>query len=375
MAPNATKRIQQAVLAILLFTAGCGGLEPADPGGAEPRADAVRSGLALASGGSSGESLFRQETFGGNGRTCETCHSLATGTVSPTELQARYASHPDDPMFRALDSNDGSSGQSYSRLLNDATILVSVPLPANTRLLLNPSATQVTLRRGIPSTLNTPALDPVLMADGREPTLTSQAHSAIMGHAQATREPTSAELADIASFEQTLFSSQALQDYARTGVAPALPEGTTDSEKRGRAFFNPDGVCGQCHSGPLLNETGPSNFLGQPAGSRFSNVLVSEINPSMAPVYTFIVQRPGGLPEVRISPDPGRFLITGRLEDFNFFKMGSLRNIKNTAPYFHDNSAKTLDDVLNHYTTALLLRGILITPQDKQDIIAWLNLL
>ncbi|MDY7228407.1 hypothetical protein [Hyalangium rubrum] len=337
----------------------------------ETRADAVAMGQTL----TVGEGLFRQETFGGNGRTCETCHSLATGTVTPADLQARYASNPDEPMFRAIDSDDGSTGRSYHRLLRDATILVSVPLPSNTRLLLNPFATQVTLRRGIPSTLDTPALDPVLMADGREPTLTSQAHSAILGHAQATREPTAEELADIASFEQTLFSSQAMRDYAQTGVAPGLPEGTTASEKRGRAFFRPDGLCGQCHGGPLLNETGPRNLLGQPPGSRFSNAFISEINPGLSPVYTFVIQRPGGLPEVRISPDPGRFLITGRLEDFNLFKMASLRNIKNTAPYFHDNSAKTLDDVLLHYTGALALRGIFITPQETQDIIAWLNLL
>lgn len=374
MAQSATKRIRQAVLATLLFTTGCGGLSPAEPRTTEAREDVAGVGQTLADG--TGESLFRQETFGGNGRTCETCHSMATGTVSPAELQARFAANPKDPMFRAIDSDDGSTGLTYLRLLKDATIIVSVPLPSNTKLLLNPSATSVTLNRGIPSTLDTPALDPVLMWDGREPTLTSQAHSAIMGHAQATRAPTTQELASIASFEQTLFSSQATRDYAETGVAPALPEGNTDSEKRGRAFFKPDGVCGQCHSGPLLNETGPHNFLGQPAGSRFSNAFVSETNLALNIPYTFLVQRPGSLlPEAHISPDPGRFLITGRLEDFNHFKIGSLRNIKNTAPYFHDNVAKTLDEVLLHYTTVLALRGIIITPQDKQDIIAYLNLL
>ncbi|WP_224248796.1 hypothetical protein [Hyalangium gracile] len=366
MAQSATKRIRQAVLATLLFTTGCGGLAPTD---------AAEVGASRTRLSTPGEALFRQETFGGNGRTCETCHSLATGTVSPAELQSRYASNRNDPMFRALDSDDGVTGLTYLRLLKDATILVSLPLPSNTRLLLNPFASQVTVARGIPSTLDTPALDPVLMADGREPTLTSQAHSAIMGHAQARRTPTSGELAQIASFEQQLFSSQAMRDYADTGVAPALPEGNTESEKRGRAFFQPDGACGQCHSGPLLNETGPRNLLGQPPGSRFSNAFVSETNLALYPLQTFLIRRPDGLSEVRVSPDPGRFLITGRLEDFNFFKMGSLRNIKNTAPYFHDNVAKTLGDVLDHYTAVLAPRGILLSPQDKQDIIAYMNLL
>ena len=368
MARDTTKRLHGAVLSALLFTTGCGGLSSG-----EPQTEAAGTQQALMN---HPEFLFRQETFGGNGRTCETCHSMATGTVSPADLQARYQQNPNDPMFRAIDSDDGASGSSYQRLLQHATILVSLPLPPNTQLLLSP-ATQVTLRRGIPSTLDTPALDPVLMLDGREPTLTSQAHSAIMGHAQAARQPTVGELEQIASFEQTLFSSEELRDYAQTGVPPQLPAGNTDSEKRGRAFFLPQGACGQCHSGPLLNETGAPNYLGQPVGSRFSNVLISELNIPQNPVNTFVIHRPGALlPEVRTSPDPGRFLITGRIEDFNMFKMGSLRNIKNTAPYFHDNSGKTLDEVMTHYTVMLLLtQGTVITPQDKADILAYLNLL
>lgn len=371
MKQTTTKGLRATALAAWGLAVGCGGLSPADGGGLAPETEVagVQQSVAIAS---QGEALFRQEVFGGNGRTCETCHSMATGTVSPAELQARYQQNPNEPMFRALDSDNGA-GQSYQRLLNDATVLVSIPLPSNTKLLLNP-ATHLTLPRGIPSTLDTPALDPVLMYDGRAPTLTAQAHDAIMGHAEATRTPTAEELASIASFEQTLFSSQAMADYAQTGVAPPLPEGNTESEKRGRAFFRPEGACGQCHTGPLLNETGPRNIFGQPPGSRFSSALISELNPNLQPLYTFVIQRPL-LPEVRTSPDPGRFLITGRVADFNHFKIGSLRNIRNTAPYFHNNSAKTLEDVATHYTVALLPFGILLTPQDQADIVAWLKLL
>jgi hypothetical protein len=41
-----------------------------------------------------GQQLFERETFGGNGRTCLTCHSRATGTVSPEDVQARFQSIP-----------------------------------------------------------------------------------------------------------------------------------------------------------------------------------------------------------------------------------------------------------------------------------------
>ena len=52
--------------------------------------------------------------------------------------------------------------------------------------------------------------------------------------------------------------------------------------------------------------------------------------------------------------DPGRALITGdpRLFPFdslNAFKIPSLWGVRRTAPYFHDNSAKTLEDVAKHY--------------------------
>jgi cytochrome c peroxidase len=370
MMQTCTKRIRPAAVAALLLAVGCGG--PSRSGAKEGEEVAEAHQFLEATG----ESLFRQETFGGNGRTCETCHSRTTGTINPAQLRALYQHNPNAPMFQPIDSDDGTTGSSYQRLLEHATVLISIPLPSNTRLLLDPWATQLTLRRGTPSTLDTPALDPVLMQDGRAPSLALQAHDAILGHAQATREPTAQELASIASFEQTLFSSQAMKDYARTGVAPALPEGNTESEKRGRDFFRPEGACGQCHGGPLLNETGPRNILGQPQGSRFSNAFVSEINFLANPVYTLVVQRPPlWLPEVRLSPDPGRFLITGHLEDFNHFKMSSLWNIKNTAPYFHDNSAGTLEDVLTHYTFALAPQGILLTPQDSCDIIAWMKLL
>jgi cytochrome c peroxidase len=63
------------------------------------------------------------------------------------------------------------------------------------------------------------------------------------------------------------------------------------------------------------------------------------------------------------SPDPGRALITGRADDTarltfdqaNAFKISPLRGIGQTAPYFHDNSAKSLEDVLDHYEQFFLI--------------------
>jgi hypothetical protein len=62
----------------------------------------------------------------------------------------------------------------------------------------------------------------------------------------------------------------------------------------------------------------------------------------------------------------------------NMFKTPPLHGIRHTAPYFHDNSAKTLSDMLVQYDWmfANLINGVIeLTPQDKEDIEAFLDLL
>ena len=78
----------------------------------------------------SGKRLFKRETFVGNGRTCTTCHSPETGTVSPEDAQKRFTDNPQDPLFLHDGSDDGQ-GNGVTRMLKDATILVEVPLPEN----------------------------------------------------------------------------------------------------------------------------------------------------------------------------------------------------------------------------------------------------
>lgn len=113
-----------------------------------------------------------------------------------------------------------------TRMLNDATVLIRLPLPDNVSLAGNPTARSVVVRRGIPTTLNTPAFDPVLMVDGRQPDLITQARGAIADHAQPTREPTLKELKQIATFQRRprffssfpLLARRALPERVRVGV-------------------------------------------------------------------------------------------------------------------------------------------------------------
>jgi cytochrome c peroxidase len=352
------------------------------------------AGLAL-----EGKRLYETETFGGNGRTCLTCHSRLTGTVSPEDALRRFALDPNDPLFFHDGSDDGY-GNGVTRMLTDATVLITIPLPPNVILADDPTATTVTLRRGIPTTLNSPALDPMIMLDGRQASLESQAMGAIVDHAQ-TAAPSFAALHAIAEFERTnaFFTSPAVRLFALGGAAaPGLPAGNTPSEKRGRVFFEdvgPDpsqgfkpGLCSHCHSGPLLNQTNEfaSAFTGGlpiPAGQRFISVGVSEFNAAGNPVREFVFDQ--GTPnELHLfSPDPGRALITGigfdlTLGNGNAFKIAPLRGISLTAPYFHDNSARTLEDVAAHYAlffNVVTGGAIVLTEQDQRDMVAFLKLL
>jgi len=341
-----------------------------------------------------GRRLFERETFGGNGRTCETCHSEATGTVSPADARGRFRANKHDPLF-IHDGSDDGFGHGVERMLRDATILVTIDLPPNVSLADDPSARSVVVRRGIPTTLNTPALDPILMFDGREPDLAAQARNAIRNHAQSDFV-SRAEAQRIANFEQTagFFSSPTLRRYAHGGPAPQLPQGYTASEKRGRRFFvdtapspNGDpkaGTCAICHSGPMLNQT--NQFAPPPirSGLRFQTVLVSELNTAANPVHEFVFQNPDGSKTVVKSPDPGRALITSQsqntaFDNVNAFKISTLWGVRDTAPYFHDNSAKTLEDVATHYAKFFEIvtapKPLIFTEEDKKDMVAYLKLL
>jgi cytochrome c peroxidase len=336
-----------------------------------------------------GRRLFERETFDGNGRTCLTCHSRSTGTTSPEDARHRFAADPNDPLFRADGSDDGL-GNGAARMQKDATVLVRIPLPDNVRLANDPEARSVVLRRGIPSTLNTPALDDVLMLDGRQPDLIAQARGAVADHAQGGRTPRLSELAQIAAHQHTpaFFSSFPMLRLAYTGIVPELPAGRTPAEQRGRRFFVDaapagdlkTGLCAGCHSGPMLNQT--NDFIPAPpfrAGGRFQSIGVSEFNVAGNPVLDFVFTNPDGSTTLVSSPDPGRALITGDARDSqskNAFKIPSLWGAARTAPYFHDNSAKSLDDVARHYATFFaLVSPIVLTEEDQRDMVAYMKLL
>ena len=79
----------------------------------------------------------------------------------------------------------------------------------------------------------------------------------------------------------------------------------------------------------------------------------------------------------------GRARITLNQDDVGLFKVASLRNIEKTAPYIHDGSFSTLEEVVEHYNNggkshrnkSSILRQLNLSTQDKQDLVAFLKAL
>ena len=376
---------------------------PVEPLGLATRENALQT---------DGRRLFDHETFGGNGRTCSTCHMVGSGTITAEAVAERLAEDPNDPLFRHDGLDDGVAGT--SRIAAHATIRVELPLPPHVTLADDPSRRTITVNRGVPTTMNAPALDGgplgVFMYDGRHIDLQSQALGAIQGHAQSTVEPTQEQLDAIAAFQQSdvrFFSSHGLRAFANGGPPPELPEGRTPSEKRGRLFFidtpsapgQKQGACAFCHSGPMLNEANEfalPDFLS-PAGLKINTARVAEANSIGNPTYTLLVDNGFGNIRTVTTPDPGVLLTMPRTPHMNafmpppiafhpanftgFFKVPSLWGVKHTSPYFHDNSARTLRDVVDHYADVFFQEftiggePITLTPQDREDIVAFLRIL
>ena len=308
-----------------------------------------------------------------NGRACVTCHVAEDAfQLTPAHVEARWQAlqqrkrhHPDadDPLFRAIDADDGAVD--FTLLRQHALVRVVIPLPIGadgSKLVWpvdDPDAESVELFRATPTILDTAVTAPY-QYDSRFATLQAQALGALQGHAEIQVQPKPRFLNDVAAFERTQFSSErvaALSQALEAGCEPAesAPALTADMQHGKRVF---DRACAACHGGPRLNE--PLAELASTAGIR--DIFLSKPLPPFAADLPFAaspvqnksrlwaVRVPGREePELRESTDPGIALQTGKIEHFNEFDIPSLFGIANTAPYFRDNSATKLADVVRHY--------------------------
>ncbi len=172
----------------------------------------------------------------------------------------------------------------------------------------------------------------------------------------------------IASFQRTLISADAPFDRYMLGDVSAL----SDSEKRGlQLFFSERLECFHCHGG--FNFTDSADHEGKPTPEiAFHNTGLYNIDGE------------GAYPP----ENTGTYAVTGNPEDMGRFRAPSLRNIALTAPYMHDGSIATLEEVIDHYAAggrtiaegphagvgsenplkSEFLVGFIITDEEKTDL-------
>jgi hypothetical protein len=274
-----------------------------------------------------------------------------------------------------------------------------------------------------------------IMADGREPSLPSQAVDATLIHAQAQCAPSAGQQADIVAFETGIFTAQVFDSNAgdlhaakATGGPVSLSQqlakffvGVNDpiadpprftpkifdlyepwlsaqaeyrkSVARGEEVFNTtkinitgvaglndvlnlpniSGFCGTCHDTPDVgNHSVKAPLNIGIANAGSASPPALDISKPKLPVFTLTCKQGPLAGQTFVVTDPGRALITGQCADIGKIKGPILRGLAARAPYFHNGSAATLGDAVNFYNQRF---GIGFTDQQKKDLVNFLNTL
>lgn len=353
---------------------------------------------------------------GANGQSCASCHIPEDGwSINPGTLQRLFdETAGTHTVFNLLDANNPNMDVStvearraaYSMLLsrgvfrrggaprpNSEWELIAVDDPhgfANVNLLVH-------WRRAMP-TINFDTGSATVNWDGGSTVRTDQhaglvnlANRLVTGALQGP--PASPEvIADIVDFQSSLLTAQLtvtgvgrLDSDGGRGGAEALSamkkvEGRFDlfdawvgSENpkraqiaRGQEVFNSTNVshrsCNVCHNS-ANNGTNIDNTL-------FDILTTSaEARTPDLPLYTFRNRTTG---ETRQLTDAGRGNITGLWDDLGLFKTPTLRGLAARAPYFHNGTAATLEDVVRHYENRF---EFVFTDEERADLVAFLNAL
>jgi mono/diheme cytochrome c family protein len=288
----------------------------------DPRADLIARG----------RDLFFNETFGGNGRTCGTCHREEVNfTITP----AFIATLPkDDPLFVAEFIPALQQNFENPRLMREFGLILE-NLDGFDSL-----ATRFTMR-GVPHTLGLATSVPSAQgprtgwsgdgapADG---SLRSFAVGAVIQHFTKSldrvadvdfRLPTEEELDALEAFQLSLGRQSDL-------VLPLPLKGTVAS--RGQSIFLDDGLgkCNRCHRNAGAN----SNRGADDAGNVNFNTGVEDLP-----------DQPARLTGERVPRDDG-FGIPGD----STFNTPPLVEAADTGPFFHNNSVETIEGAVAFYS-------------------------
>ena len=377
------------------------------------------------------------DPLGANGRACVTCHQPASAmSVAAATIRQRWLdSNGTDPVFAAFDGSDCPSLPQHAASSHSLTIkhgLFRIPLPwppkdvpkpeFKIEVVRDPTGCNLSAVYGLNSPnpsisvyrrprvvanldtlLSGPGGNaPVFMADGREPSLESQARNATLGHEQAHHPPTPEQLKQIVEFETQIYASQnsdiraglfketglGVDNLAR-GKAPSLsviavsfdPWRSSPAEMapaqrdfrasvvRGSDLFvglafpikgvagvpAQSGTCATCHN------SGTTRWMG--IGS------TNQESAKHLPLFKITCEATG---RVEYSQDPGRALISGKCEDVGAIVVQQFRGLAGRAPYFANGTAQDLEGVVEFYEKRFQIG---FTGQQKRDLANFLRVL
>ncbi len=306
-----------------------------------------------------GRSLFYEKRLSGNGTTsCATCHPQAKAFSDGL------------PVSRGSTNEAGTrNAQALGNVAFHATLTWQNPNP---RTLEEQMAVPLFGVDPVEMGVNAKNRAEVLARLKADGAYQARFAAAYPGQDRVVSWPN--VIRSIAAFERTLLSGNSRSDRALKGRGPPL----SAAETRGSNLFFGPAQCFRCHG----------NF-------NFSDVLQYQGGPPPDPRFhntgLFNLGGTGAFPV----PNRGIFEFTGVATDMGRFRAPSLRNVELTAPYMHDGSVATLEDVLDFYGDhgrvietgpnagdgraspfkEAVVNDIALSAQDKADLVAFLKTL
>ena len=136
--------------------------------------------------------------------------------------------------------------------------------------------------------------------------------------------------------------------YAEAQAAVAAHPMSDEAQRGREIFFTEKGNCTACHVGANL------------ADEKYHNIGVGMDKPE---------------------PDLGRFAVSKDPRDTGAFKTPTVRNVALTAPYMHDGSVATLEEVVEWYDKgghpnphlSEKIRPLKLTAQEQADLVAFMK--
>jgi len=292
-----------------------------------------------------GKRLFFDKRISGDaGISCSTCHQPANGFAHPDALSPGY---PGNGHFR------------NSQTLINAAVKAKLKMPWFHDGRIGTNLNDVT-RESITETY-------IMNMDMR------------VMQERMKQDPTYLKMFKDAGYGEPSNGSvrKAIPEYLKTLTSNGAPFDAgkmSASAKNGMKLFKGKAGCIQCHNGPLLTD-----------GKAHNTGVEENLDVFMDPMnhQTFIsFAMFQGIPNyMNLKRDPGFYNITLEDADMGKFVTPTLRELKQTAPYMHNGTIKTLKGVVNFYNNgggkdsnkSKALKPLKLSDKEKADLVAFLE--